>query len=67
MQNFSHTASDVKLEEGGKRLTCLIKKADGKDRERQGITLDKIHNDDGNLQYREFTHPYCFRKIVGAN
>lgn len=67
MQNFSQTASDIRLEEDGKKLTCLITRADGGHRERQGIMLDKIHNSEGNLQYREFTYPYCFRKIVGAN
>ncbi|KAG0643612.1 Cyanovirin-N [Tuber brumale] len=52
MKNFSHTAEDIRLEEDGRKLTCMIRKEDGRQRERQGIFLTKIHNSDGVLLYR---------------
>ncbi|RPB01037.1 Cyanovirin-N [Choiromyces venosus 120613-1] len=53
MQNFANTATEVRLEEDGRKLTCMVVKADGGHRERQGIHLDKIYNFDGVLTYRK--------------
>ncbi|KAG0135885.1 Cyanovirin-N [Tuber indicum] len=52
MENFSRTAEDIRLEEDGRKLTCMVRKGDGGHRERQGIDLTKIHNSDGVLCYR---------------
>ncbi|CUS13175.1 unnamed protein product [Tuber aestivum] len=52
MRNFSDTAEDILLEEDGRKLTCMVRKVDGRHRERQGIYLDKIHNFNGVLTYR---------------
>ncbi|PWW72357.1 Cyanovirin-N [Tuber magnatum] len=52
MHNFSDSAEDIRLEEDGRKLTCMVRKVDGGHRERQGIHLDKIHNSNGVLSYR---------------
>jgi len=53
MQDFSHTAQDIRLEEGERKLTCMVEKVGGGHRERQGILLDKIQNSNGVLVYRK--------------
>jgi CVNH domain len=54
MQNFSHTAHDITLTEDGRKLECYVRKADGGEREKQGIMLDKIQNIDGRLVFRKY-------------
>jgi len=53
MENYSHTARDILLEEEGCKLTCVVEKVGGGYRERQGIYLDKIQNSNGVLVYRK--------------
>lgn len=53
MQGFSRSSEDIQLDEGGRKLTCRPKTVDGGFRERQGIQLDKIYNDNGQLVYRK--------------
>ncbi|PUU82051.1 cyanovirin-N-like protein [Tuber borchii] len=52
MQNFSHSSEDIKLEEGGRKLTCRPKTVDGGFRERQGIDLNRIQNVNGRLVFQ---------------
>ncbi|KAF8538624.1 Cyanovirin-N [Trichophaea hybrida] len=50
--NFSKSARNISLKEGGKKLEADLPTADGGYRERQGIMLsDRIENRDGNLVF----------------
>jgi len=53
MQGFSQSSEDIRLENDGRKLTCRPKTRDGGFRERQGIDLDRIYNDNGRLVYRK--------------
>ncbi|KAL7268614.1 hypothetical protein RUND412_008757 [Rhizina undulata] len=51
-ENFSHSGHDAHLVNGGTKLDVYIKKADGGERELQGINLnDRIGNEDGRLVF----------------